>query len=196
MLFPAHLKEFIEENDLCRVIDDVVNTLDLSCLCRKVSSEGNMAYHPKMMLKVLFYAYASGIFSSRKIAKALGENVAFIFLAAWQRPDFRTISYFRKNNLEAIRDLFGQIVLLCQKLNMVKLGHISIDGSKFKANAADRRSYDQKRTDNWNLTRSMPTSPTPNIKAATGATLSIPLTKTTSPTIRPRICSSARRATL
>lgn len=147
MLFPAHLKEFIEENDLCRVIDDVVNTLDLSGLYRNVSSQGNMAYHPKMMLKVLFYAYASGIFSSRKIAKALGENVAFIFLAAWQRPDFRTISYFRKNNLEAIRDLFGQIVLLCQKLNMVKLGHISIDGSKFKANAADRRSYDQKRID-------------------------------------------------
>jgi len=147
MLFPPNLKEFIEENDLCWVIDDVVNALDLSCLYRNVSSEGNMPYHPKMMLKVLFYAYASGIFSSRKIAKALGENVAFIFLAAWQRPDFRTISYFRKNNLEAIRDLFGQIVFLCQELNMVKLGHISIDGSKFKANAADRRSYDQKRID-------------------------------------------------
>jgi hypothetical protein len=106
-----------------------------------------MPYHPKMMLKVLFYAYASGIFSSRKIAQALAENVAFIFLAAWQRPDFRTINSFRKNNLEAIRELFTQIVRLCQELKMVKLGHISIDGSKFKANAADRRSYDQKRVD-------------------------------------------------
>lgn len=147
MLFPPHLHDFIKENDLCRVVDDVVNTLDLSCLYRNVSSEGNMAFHPKMMLKVLFYAYASGIFSSRKIAQALAENVAFIFLAAWQRPDFRTINSFRKNNLEAIRDLFIQIVRLCQELKMVKLGHISIDGSKFKANAADRRSYDQKRVD-------------------------------------------------
>ena len=147
LLFPPNLKEFIEENDLCWVVDDVVNALDLSCLYRNVSSEGNMPYHPRMMLKVLFYAYASGIFSSRKIAKALGENVAFIFLAAWQRPDFRTISYFRKNNLGAIRELFGQIVRLCQELKMVTLGHISIDGSKFKANAADRKSYDQQRID-------------------------------------------------
>jgi hypothetical protein len=106
-----------------------------------------MPYHPKMMLKVLFYAYASGIFSSRRIAQALGENVAFIFLAAWQRPDFRTINNFRKNNLEAVRNLFGQIICMCQKLKMIKLGHISIDGSKFKANAADRRTYDQKRVD-------------------------------------------------
>jgi transposase len=127
------------------VVDDVVNSLDLSCIYRKVSSEGNMAYHPKMMLKVLFYAYASGIFSSRNIAKALGENIAFIYLAAWQRPDFRTINNFRKNNLEQIEDLFVQIVQLCQQLKMVKLGHICIDSSKFKANAADRKTYDRKR---------------------------------------------------
>ena len=103
LLFPANLLDFINDDDLCMVVDDVVNTLDLSCLYVKVSSEGNMAYHPKMMLKVLFYAYASGIFSSRKIAKALGENVAFIYLAAWQRPDFRTINNFRKNNTEQTR---------------------------------------------------------------------------------------------
>jgi len=127
------------------VVDDVVNSLDLSCLYVKVSSEGNLAYHPKMMLKVLFYAYASGTFSSRNIAKALGKNIAFIYLAAWQRPDFRTINNFRKNNLEQIEDLFVQIVHICQQLKMVKLGHISIDGSKFKANAADRKSYDRDR---------------------------------------------------
>jgi len=129
------------------VVDDVVNNLDLSCLYANISSEGNTAYHPKMMLKVLFYAYASGIFSSRNIAKALGENIAFIYLAAWQRPDFRTISNFRKNNLKQINDLFVQIVHLCQELKMVKLGHISIDGSKFKANAADRKTYDRKRVE-------------------------------------------------
>ena len=145
LLFPANLIDFIKNDDLCMVVDDVVNSLDLSCLYVKVSSEGNLAYHPKMMLKVLFYAYASGTFSSRNIAKALGKNIAFIYLAAWQRPDFRTINNFRKNNLEQIEDLFVQIVHICQQLKMVKLGHISIDGSKFKANAADRKSYDPDR---------------------------------------------------
>ena len=71
--------------------------------------------------------------------------MAFIYLAAWQKPDFRTINNFRSNNKQQIEDLFVQIVQLCQQLNMVKLGHISIDGSKFKANAADRKTYDQKR---------------------------------------------------
>ena len=145
LLFPANLLDFIKDDDLCMVVDDVVNNLDLSCLYVNIASEGNMAYHPNMMLKVLFYAYTSGIFSSRKIAKALGKNIAFIYLAAWQRPDFRTINNFRKNNLKQIEDLFVQIVHLCQQLKMVKLGHISIDGSKFKANAADRKTYDRQR---------------------------------------------------
>ncbi len=145
LLFPPNLLDFIQHDDLCMVIDDVVNNLDLSCLYRKTSHEGNMPYHPKMMLKVLFYSYASGIFSSRRIAKALGENVALIYLAAWQRPDFRTVNNFRRNNLKDLRELFVQIIRLCQQLKMVTLGHISIDGSKFKANAADRRSYDRAR---------------------------------------------------
>ena len=145
LLFPANLLDFIKDDDLCMVVDDVANTLDLSCLYVNIASEGNMPYHPKMMLKVMFYAYARGIFSSRNIANALGENVAFIYLAAWQRPDFRTINNFRKNNLDQIKDLFVQIVQICQQLKMVKLGHISIDGSKFKANAADRKTYDRKR---------------------------------------------------
>ena len=143
LLFPPNLLDFIQHDDLCMVVDDVVNTLDLSCLYRKTSYEGNMSYHPKMMLKVLFYSYASGIFSSRRIDKALGENIALIYLAAWQRPDFRTVNNFRRNNLSELEDLFVQIVRLCQQLKMVTLGHISIDGSKFKANAADRQSYDR-----------------------------------------------------
>jgi transposase len=145
LLFPPNLREVIAEDDLCMVVDEIVNSLDLSCLYTKVPSEGNLSYHPKMMLKIFVYAYANGIFSSRKIAKALGENVAFIYLAAWQRPDFRTINNFRNNNLNELDELFVQIVRICQKLKMVKLGHISIDSSRFKANAADRRSYDRKR---------------------------------------------------
>lgn len=123
-LFPPNLRDMIVDDDLSIVVDDVVNSLDLSCIYKKVSSEGNLPYHPKMMLKVLFYAYASGIFSSRKIAKAVRENVTFIYLAAWQQPNFRTINNFRKNNLKELGDLFVQIVHICQKLKMIKLGHI------------------------------------------------------------------------
>jgi len=147
LLFPPNLMDFIKSDDLCMVVDDVVNNLDLSCLYIKVPKEGNLTYHPKMMLKVLFYAYANGIFSSRKIAKALGENIAFIYLSAWQRPNFRTINNFRKSHLKEIENLFVQIVHVCQELKMVKLGHISIDGSKFKANAANRQTYDIERVE-------------------------------------------------
>jgi transposase len=144
-LFPPNVRSLIANDDLCLVVDDVINTLDLSCLYKKVSSEGNPPYHPAMMVKIFFYAYAKGIFSSRKIAEALRENVGFIFLAAWQKPDFRTISDFRKNNLKELGLLFAQIVLLCRQLGMVKLGHVSIDGTKIKANASDAKTYDSRR---------------------------------------------------
>ena len=144
-LFPPSVQSLIEADDLCLLVNDVVKALDLSCLYKKVSCEGNPAYHPAMMLKVYFYAYATGIFSSRKIAQALKHNIAFIFLTAWQKPDFRTISDFRKNNLKELGMLFSQIVQLCKQLGMVKLGHIAIDGTKIKANASDANTYDNER---------------------------------------------------
>ena len=145
MLFPANLKDFIQDNDLCTVIDDVVNTLDLSCLYRNISSEGNMAYHPKMMLKVLFYAYACGIFSSRKIAQALGENVAFIFLAAWQRPDFEPSILSEKTILKRSATCFAKSCICASSSRWSNSAISASTVTKFKANAADRRSYDQKR---------------------------------------------------
>jgi len=144
-LFPPSVQSLIEADDLCMVVNDVVKALDLSCLYKKVATEGNPAYHPAMMLKIYFYAYARGIFSSRRIALALKENIAFIFLAAWQKPNFRTISDFRKNNLKELGLLFVQIVQLCRRLGMVKLGHIAIDGTKIKANASEASTYDRER---------------------------------------------------
>jgi hypothetical protein len=98
-----------------------------------------------MMLKILIYAYATGTFSSRKIARALHESIPYIYLSGWQTPDFRTISEFRKNNLEKFKALFKQVVELCNRLNMVKLGHIAIDGAKIKASASGSKTYDKKR---------------------------------------------------
>ena len=145
LMFPPSVRSLIEDDHLCLVVDDVVKVLDLSCLYQKVSPEGNPAYHPAMMLKILFYSYASGIFSSRKIAKAMRENIGFIYLGAWQQPDFRTISDFRKNNLNELKELFVQVVMLCKQMGMVKLGHVSIDGTKVKANASDAKTYDNQR---------------------------------------------------
>jgi transposase len=143
LLFPACVGDYLPKDHLAWIIDDVVEHLDLNCLYKKVPSVGNPSYHPKMMLKILFYGYAASTFSSRKIAKALETDVAFIFLSGMQKPDFRTISDFRKNNLEEISNLFVQIVILCKKLGLVGLGHISLDSTMIKANASRERALDR-----------------------------------------------------
>jgi transposase len=143
LLFPVCIGDYLSKDHLAWIIDDVVEQLDLTCLYKKVSSVGNPSYHPKMMLKILFYGYATSNFSSRKIAKGLDTDVAFIFLSGMQKPDFRTISDFRKNNLEEISNLFVQIVRLCKKLGLVGLGHISLDSTMLKANASREKALDR-----------------------------------------------------
>lgn len=147
LMFPPHLRDFLLDDHQAVIINDIVETLDFKHFYQKLSTEGAQAYHPKMMIKILVYAYANNIFSSRKIEAALNESIAFIFLAGWQRPNFRTISDFRKNNLAQFLQMFGQTVDICKRLGMVTLGHLAIDGSKFKANASDKRAYDMKYID-------------------------------------------------
>ncbi len=141
LLLPPCVGDFIPEGDLARVVDEVVEQLDFSSLYRKVPDVGNPPYHPKMMTKILFYGYATGHRSSRKIYKNLFTDVAFIFLAGMQRPDFRTISDFRKNNLEELTEIFAQIVQVCYRLGMVKIGTVSLDSKVFKANASPAKSH-------------------------------------------------------
>jgi len=145
LLFPPHMRDVIPDDHQVVVINDIIETMDLSCFYIKLSKEGNQAYHPKMMFKILAYAYANSIFSSRKIHKALHESVAFIYLAAWQKPDFRTISDFRKNNLTEFHTLLNQLIHMCDRLGMTSFGHLAVDGSKFKANASDKKTYDKKK---------------------------------------------------
>jgi len=145
LLFPPNIKDKLADDHLAVIINDIVESLDLSSFYQKVPLEGRPSYHPGMMLKVLIYAYATGTFSSRKIARVLHESIPYIYLSGWQTPDFRTISEFRKNNLEEFKALFKQVVELCIRLNMVKLGHIAIDGTKIKASASDSKTYDKKR---------------------------------------------------
>ena len=147
LLFPASIGDYLSKDHLAWIVDEVVDELDLSCLYNKVSFVGNPSYHPKMMLKILFYGYTQKTFSSRKIAKRLETDIAFIFLSGMQKPDFRTISDFRKNNLDEICQLFIQIVRLCKKLKMVELGHISIDATTMKANASKEQFYSKDKLD-------------------------------------------------
>jgi len=145
LLFPAAIGDYLSKDHLAWIIDDVVEQLDLNCLYKKVSCVGNPPYHPKMMLKIIFYGYATSNFSSRKIARGTETDIAFIFLSGMQKPDFRTISDFRKNNLEELSSLFAQIVKLCKKLGLVELGHISLDSTAIKANASKDATYDEER---------------------------------------------------
>jgi transposase len=145
LLFPACIGDYLSKDHLAWIIDDVVEQLDLNCLYKKVSAVGNPPYHPKMMLKILFYGYATSNFSSRKIARGTETDVAYIFLSGMQKPDFRTISDFRKNNLEELSNLFAQIVKLSKNLGLVELGHISLDSTTIKANASKDNTYDEER---------------------------------------------------
>ena len=147
MLLPPNIREMIPEDHLVHAINTVVEELDLSFIYVKYKNDegGRPSYHPKMLLKVLFYAYAIGIRSSRKIAARVESDVYFMYMAAMQRPDFRTISDFRKVHIEELGGLFRQIVLVCMKLGIAKVGHIAIDGTKMRASAGRRQTKSRKK---------------------------------------------------
>ena len=146
-LMPASMRDWLPADHLAYFISDVVEQLDLSAIMQRYTDEerGYPPYHPVMMVKVLLYAYCVGVPSSRKIAKRLEEDIAFRVLAANNTPDFRTISDFRKDHLKALSGLFLQVLKLCQKAGLVKLGHISLDGTKIKANASKHKAMSYKR---------------------------------------------------
>ena len=145
-LMPAALSDWLPKGHLAYFISDVVEHLDLSAIMSRYEEEkGYPPYHPAMMVKVLLYAYCIGVPSSRKIERRLEEDIAFRVLAANNTPDFRTISDFRKDHLKALAALFVQVLKLCQKAGLVKLGHVSIDGTKIKANASKHKAMSYKR---------------------------------------------------
>jgi transposase len=139
-LFPPSPRDWLPDDHLIFFLSDVVDSLDLSAIYAEYTEEkGYPPYHPLLMVKILLYGYARGIFSSRKLARACQEDVAFRVLCAGNQPDFRTISDFRKRHLKALADLFLQVLRLCQRAGMVKLGHVAIDGTKIKANASKHK---------------------------------------------------------
>ena len=141
LLMPVSLQEWLRPDHLAYFISDVVDSLDISAILARYEGEerGHPPYHPRMMVKVLLYAYCVGVPSSRKIERRLEEDIAFRVLAANNTPDFRTVSDFRKEHLFALAGLFLQVLRLCQKAGLVKLGHLCLDGTKVKANASKHK---------------------------------------------------------
>jgi transposase len=135
-LFPPSIQDWLPEEHLARFIVDIVSQLNLRPLSEAYSGKGCKAYHPEIMLSLLFYGYATGIFSSRKIEKATYDSVAFRFISANTHPDHDTIATFRKRFIKQLKPLFVEILMLASEMGLLKLGKVSLDGSKVKANAS------------------------------------------------------------
>jgi transposase len=138
LLLPEAIQDWLSEGHLAHFISDTVDTLELSAFHARYEKDGprNQPFHPAMMVKVLVYGYATGVFSSRKIARKLHEDVAFRVLAAGNFPAHRTIRDFRAIHLQELGELFVQVVRMARELGLVKLGTIAVDGTKIKANAS------------------------------------------------------------
>ena len=133
-LLPPSLRDWLPQGHLAYFISDTIDQLDVSALHERYEGDGRRSqpYHPTMLVKVLIYAYATGVFSSRKIARKLVEDVALRVLAAGNQPDFRTINRFRQQHLAVFGELFVQVVRLAKRMGLLKLGTVALDGTKVK----------------------------------------------------------------
>jgi transposase len=147
LLLPPSVHDFVPAGHLSRfVVTLVTEELDLAAIVASYKGEkGQPPYHPAMMVALLLYAYAVGIYSSRRIAKACVERVDFMAIVALDAPDFRTISEFRRRHLAALSALFVQVLKLCARAGLVKLGHVALDGTKIKANASKHKAMSYER---------------------------------------------------
>ena len=138
LLLPPSVQDFVPEGHLARFVVGLVrDELDLSAIYAGYGGEkGQPPYHPAMMTALLLYGYAVGVYSSRRLAKACSERVDFMAIVALDAPDFRTISDFRKRHLKGLEGLFVQVLKLCERAGLVKLGHVALDGTKIRANAS------------------------------------------------------------
>ncbi len=150
MLIPLNLEEMVPVDHLVRQVDEIINRIDTSALDKQYKGGGTSAYHPVMLLKVILYAYSQQIFSSRRIAKALRENIHFLWLSRMNQPDFRTVNRFRSVILrETIEGLFTQLVEELLNLGLVDLEQYFVDGTKMEANANKYSFVWKKSTENY-----------------------------------------------
>lgn len=145
MLFPGNLFDRLPEDHPCFVYEDIFQQIDTSSLMKSYSPDGQHAFDPRLLTAILIYAYTQGIFSSRQIKQKCAEDIGFIFIAHMQNPDFRVISDFRKEHNEFFKTCFKQSVLLAVEAGLASLGHVSLDGSKIKADTSKHKAMSYKR---------------------------------------------------
>lgn len=145
LMFPSNIFDLLGKEHECYLYEDIFHQLDTSELESHYSALGQHAYHPKLIVSILIYAYSRGVFSSREIERRCHEDLSFLYIAKMNCPNFRVLSDFRKNHSGFFHDCFKQTVELAIELKLASLGHISLDGSKFKANSSKHKAMSYKR---------------------------------------------------
>lgn len=135
-LLPPSIEEWLPEGHLARFVVEIVSQLNLRSLRESYAGRGSQPHNPAMLTALLFYGYATGVFSSRKLERSTYDSVAFRYIAANTHPDHDTIASFRKRFLKELSELFVQILMIARQMGVLKLGQVSLDGSKIKANAS------------------------------------------------------------
>ena len=135
-LLPPSVDDWLPEKHLARFVVEVIDGLDLSAMIRSYRGAGSASYHPALLLGILVYGYATGVFSSRKLERATYDSVAFRFITANDHPDHDTIATFRRRFLKEIEGLFVQVLELAREMGMLKMGTVALDGTKIHANAS------------------------------------------------------------
>src|ERR1700691_5121624 len=135
-LLPPSVDEWLPERHLARFIVDVIDGLDLCRMSRAYRGTGSASYHPRALLSILVYGYATGVFSSRKLERATWDSVAFRYIAGGEHPDHDTIATFRRRFLKDIEKLFVDVLRLAREMGVLKMGTIGLDGTKIHANAS------------------------------------------------------------
>lgn len=145
LMFPSNVFDLLKDDHECYLYQDIFKQLDTSELEGNYSELGQWAYHPKLIVSILIYAYSRGVFSSREIERRCNEDLSFLYIAQMNCPNFRVLSDFRKDHPAFFHDCFTQTVKLAMELKLASLGHISLDGSKFKANSSKHKAMSYKR---------------------------------------------------
>ena len=138
-LLPPSIQDYLPEEHLARFVVEIVDLLDMRGILGVYAGKGKKPYHPAMLVALLFYGYATGTFSRRKLEKATYDSIAYRYICANSHPDHDTIASFRKRFLKELEGFFVQILLVGQAMGLVKLGTVSLDGTKIKANASKHK---------------------------------------------------------
>ncbi len=144
-LFPSNIFDLLPDEHECYLYKDIFQQLDTSHQEKTFSRIGQNAYHPRLIVSILIYSYSQGVFSSRQIERRCNEDLSFMYIAEMNCPNYRVLSDFRKDNVDFFHDCFRQSVLLAMELGLASLGHVSLDGSKFKASTSKHKAMSHRR---------------------------------------------------